>query len=403
MLVVFVAPFFSDNAKRFLGTIAAVPRVRLAVVSQEPESALPQALREHVARYVRVGDALRADDLVGAALQIQAVEGPIHRLLGAVEQIQEALGEARERLGLAGMTAAQARNFRDKRQMKDLLRAGGVPVARHLLVDSKDAALRFAREVGYPIVVKPPAGAASQTTYRATDDASLVAALGPASQSGGGVALLEEFVTGQEHSYDAFVKDGRVFFYSVSDYLPTPLEAMENPWIQWAVLLRREYEEADIADVGQRALSVLGLETGMCHAEWFRRRDGSLVFSEVAGRPGGAQIPLLISRAHDVDAIDAWSRLVTTGETTAFGPRKYATAAAFLRGQGQGHVRAVHGAEQALRDLGDLVTDVRLPQVGQAKSSSYEGEGNVLVRHPDTKVVRDAITHLISNIRVELG
>jgi hypothetical protein len=43
-----------------------------------------------------------------------------------------------------------------------------------------------------------------------------------------------------------------------------------------------------------------------------------------------------------------------------------------------------------------------LPEVGQPASSSYEGEGYVIVRDPDTEIVRDALHRIINRIRVEL-
>jgi hypothetical protein len=55
------------------------------------------------------------------------------------------------------------------------------------------------------------------------------------------------------------------------------------------------------------------------------------------------------------------------------------------------------------RELGTLICDHRLPQVGHAPSGSYEGEGYIMVRHPDTRVVRDALTRIISTVRVRLG
>jgi biotin carboxylase len=403
MLVLFVAPYFSENAKLYLDRTASVPGVRVAVITQDDAATLPLELRARFVGVARVADALRADDIVTVARELPASLGPIHRLLGIVEQLQVPLAEARERLGVDGMRAEQAHCFRDKTRMKELLRAAGLPVARFRLVDNTEDAKRFAAEVGGHLVVKPPAGAAAQTTYRVHDEASLREALGPTSAAAGGVALLEELVTGEEHSFDAFVQRGRVVFYSVSDYRPSCLEVMQHPWMQWVVVLPREHEADDIAQAGARALEVLGLENGMCHLEWFRRADGSLVISEVGARPPGAQIPTLISRAHDVDCHGAWARLMAAGTFEPFPPRKYASGAAYLRGQGQGRVRAVHGIEQLQRDLGDLVTDARLPQHGQEKAPSYEGEGFILVRHPETKVVEDALTHIISTVRVELG
>jgi hypothetical protein len=46
--------------------------------------------------------------------------------------------------------------------------------------------------------------------------------------------------------------------------------------------------------------------------------------------------------------------------------------------------------------------EARLPEIGQPASSSYEGEGYVIVRDSNTEVVRDALNRIVSRIRVEL-
>ena len=158
----------------------------------------------------------------------------------------------------------------------------------------------------------------------------------------------------------------------------------------------------DIRNAGRRALEVLGMSTGLTHMEWFRRADGSIAISEVAARPPGAQITTLMSRAHDLDIVQAWARVMIFGE---FDPpeRRYAAGAAFLRGQGQGRVAAVHGWDLVQRELREIVTDVKLPELGSSSLSSYEGEGFVIVRHPDTKVVEDAVRRIVSLMRIELA
>ena len=60
-------------------------------------------------------------------------------------------------------------------------------------------------------------------------------------------------------------------------------------------------------------------------------------------------------------------------------------------------------SEQVQREIGSLVVDVKLPTAGQVPTGSYEGEGFVILRHPDTAVVQDALHRLISLVRVELG
>jgi len=217
--------------------------------------------------------------------------------------------------------------------------------------------------------------------------------------------LLEEFVQGQEHSFDTVSIDGRPVWHSLSHYLPSPLHVLENPWIQWVVVVPREVDDArydDVRRVAFRALEVLGMDTGVTHMEWFRRPDGSVAVSEVAARPPGAQFTSLISYANDFDFYRAWAKVAVHGvfERPA---RRYAAGAAYFRGQGEGRVKAVHGLDEAQRELGDLVVEVRLPRPGQGPSGSYEGEGYAILRHAETAVVERALRRLVSLVRVEMG
>ena len=75
----------------------------------------------------------------------------------------------------------------------------------------------------------------------------------------------------------------------------------------------------------------------------------------------------------------------------------------YLRGQGVGRVQAVRGLDQLPPELSSLVVESRLPEPGQVSSGSYEGDGYIIVRHPDTAVVADALWGLITGVRVELG
>jgi len=158
----------------------------------------------------------------------------------------------------------------------------------------------------------------------------------------------------------------------------------------------------DIKAAAVQALTALGQTTGLTHMEWFRRADGSVAISEVAARPPGAQITTLISRATDSDFVGAWANLMVHGAFTA-PERKYAVAAAFLRGQGTGVVRQVRGLDRVQAELGHLVCDVKLPQIGQAPAATYEGDGYIILRHPETAVVDRAIRRVVELVHVELG
>ena len=407
--VVFVAPFGLASTLRFVRAAASLENVRFGVVSQESARDLAAKLGDEVKplvqAHVQVGDALDPTQLERAVREAGTkLGGRVDRLLGILETLQEPMAMVRERLEIRGMDLSEARRFRDKALMKDSLRAADLPCATHCLATSAHEALAFAKTT-LPLVAKPPSGAGARDTFRVNkldELESWVRSVPPSTQK---PLLLEEFVQGREHSFDTVSVGGQHVFSSISDYAPTPLEVMETPWMQWTVMLPRSIdgpEYAAIRKAGPAALTTLGMVNGMTHMEWFRRADGTIAISEVAARPPGAQFTSLISWAHDRDFYRAWAD-VSVHERFDPPERKYATGAAYLRGQGAGQVIDVAGIEELRAELGELVVESKLPRKGQPKASSYEGEGYVILRHPETAVVADGLKRVVSRLRVELG
>ncbi|HMB59297.1 MAG TPA: hypothetical protein VKN35_05240 [Xanthomonadales bacterium] len=403
--VIFVAPFFLETTLRFVAGAARLPGIRLSLISQDPADRLPADLRARLAAHWRVDNALDAQQIADATRNLARQLGPPERILGALEQLQVPLAQARDALGISGLDVKSAQNFRDKARMKDVLNAAGVPCARHVLAGSAQQALAFAGVAGYPMVAKPPAGAGGKGTFRLESSQDLDTLLRRYPPSPEDPTLLEEFVSGTEHSFDSVMIRGKPVWYSISRYMPSPLQVLENPWIQWCVFLPRDVsgaEYAPIREAGFKGLAALGLKTGLSHMEWFQLRQGRIALSEVGARPPGAQFTSLLSWAHDLDFYSAWSRLMVFDQ---FDPpaRRYAVGAAYFRGQGRGKVRAIHGLDEAQKRFGHLVVESRLPRAGQSPSDSYEGDGYVIMRHPDSDVIEQALQQIVSLVKVELA
>lgn len=401
--VVFAAPLLSDNAFAMVRAAATLPDVHLGVITHDPADRLRELQRS--VRHWRVENILNVEELVWAVNGLAERFGTPTRLFGAYEQLQGPLAEARVRLGIKGLSVEAANNFRDKARMKTLLRDAGLPCARHALATSIEEAEVFAENNGFPIVVKPPAGAGAIATFRVDDLSALRRALQLTPPSAAQPALLEEFVQGEEHSFETITIDGVHVWHSLTHYYPTPLTVINNPWIQWSVVLPREVDAPqydDIRQAARRALDVLGMTTGISHMEWFRRSDGTIAISEVAARPPGAQITQLMSYANDFDVVQEWARAMIFGEFKV-PERKYSAGAAFLRGMGDGRISAVHGVDEVNRTLASMIVAAKSPQVGATPSTSYEGDGWVIVRHPKTEEVEKAIMKIISTIKVELS
>lgn len=403
--VIFVAPFFMDATLRFIGGAATLPGVQLSVISQDAARRLPDSIRDKLAGHWRVDDALDPLQIVYAATELARRCGTVTRMMAALEQAQVPLAAAREQLGLPGLSVNAALNFRDKARMKTVLHAANIPCARHALVGDRASAEVFAEEAGFPLVVKPPAGAGGKSTFRLDTHDDLTNFFARFPPQAARPTLYEEFVHGTEFSFDSVVIKGNPVWHSISRYMPSPLTVLENQWIQWCVMLPRDIgtpEFDPIREAAFRGVSALGLETGLSHMEWFRLADGRIAISEVGARPPGAQFTSLLSYAHDIDFYAAWPRLMAIDEFEP-PPRQYAAGAAYIRGQGRGRVRRIVGLDDAQSRFGALVMEAKLPSEGQPPSDSYEGDGYIIVRHPDTEVVENALQEIVKTIRVELA
>jgi biotin carboxylase len=412
--VLFIAPRFLETTNRTLAAFARTDDVLLSVISEDPESSVPRALAPRVAGHYRVKRSLDAAELTAAARAITRGVGRIDRLAGALEQLQTPMAEVRDALDLEGLRAETARRFRDKDHMKAVLRAHGVPVAKSLLVRSPRELWAGLHELGFPAIVKPQAGLGARATYRvgSPEEAHALARQGVV-PSPARPLQLEEFVRAREHTCETVTVRGRAVWRSGTRYLPSPLEVLETPWVQYCVLLPREADDPTFtafAPTNDAALAALfgpwagtAAGTALTHMEWFLRDDGSALVNEVGARPPGVLIMPLMSLAHETDLVADWAELVAHDRFTPKA-RRWAAGAAFFRGHGGGgRVVEVTGVERAVEEAGDALVELRAPRVGMARAESYEGEGWATVRAATTEGAKRALRALIENVQVRYG
>ena len=403
MLVVLVSPTVNPDCAAVLRGLFAISGVRVGLVTHVPSERLPEGLAQSLAAHYRVDSTSDVEQVAQGLSVIQEHRGPIGRLLGFVEMIQVQLAVLRERFGIPGMMPDVAQRFRDKNQMKEVLGATNLPVARQSLIQSSQDAVAFAARVGWPIILKPLAGVGSQSTVRVSSPAGLQAALERFQPNAKRPLQAEAFVTGPERTFETVVVNGEPVWCSQTLYLDRPLDILENPWKQWSVLFPRETMDAParaFLATNVAAIRALGLSTGISHMEWFLG-DAGPVIGEVGARPPGARFMQMIGFTYDEDLWSRWAELEVMGVWRPLPPRKYAVGCAFFRAQGGGErIRAIEGLDGAQAAVGRWVIDRKLPEIGAHPRSSYEGDGYAVVRHPETEVVKDALLTLISTVRV---
>ena len=126
----------------------------------------------------------------------------VDRMEATVEAHILPAAKVREAAGIPGTTVQTAFLCRDKPAMKEALRQADVSCAQSRGVSSPQELRMFAAEVGYPIILKPRAGAGASGTQRVDNDRELESAIVDQGLDRGASVAAEEFIEGHEGFYD---------------------------------------------------------------------------------------------------------------------------------------------------------------------------------------------------------
>lgn len=405
MNIVFVEPSFPRNQRRFVHALTSVGATVIGV-GETPQDWLEPEVRDALAGYYKVDNVTDPHQLDAAVRWAQA-QMWIDALESTVESHQMAAAQVREWRAIPGTSLRTTWLCRDKPSMKEALRAAGVPTAASTAADSPAAVRRFARHVGYPLILKPRSGAGAQDTVRVDSDTELEQAL-----FGFGDAesiAVEEFVEGHEGFYDTITVDGRVEHDWISHYYPNVLEAMRNRWISPQFIATNRVDDsplyAEVRQLGRRVNEVLGITTSATHMEWFFGPKG-LRFSEIGCRPPGVGCWDLYSAANDVDVYREWAHAIVHGSGERPLSRGFSAGIVALRPDHDGQIRGYSGIEEIVDRHGEWIIDVHFPQAGtptQGVEAGFMANAYVRMRHPDYDVLRGMLDDVGQTVHVYAG
>ena len=318
MNVVMLSPGFPLEMAYFTRALAQTGATVIGVGDQ-PVHVLPPEARDHLAHYEQVS--LADEGAVLGALEGLARHARIDQVECLWEPYMVLAARIREHLGLPGMTVEQTLPFRDKELMKQVLDAAGIRTPRHASTSTVQGAWEAAERIGYPLIVKPIAGAGSADTYRVDSPAELADVLPMVRHVE--VLSVEEFIEAEEFTYDTVCGAGNVLFENISWYRPRPLQARSHEWISPMTVAVRDMDNDWLAGgqaMGREVLQALGFHAGFTHMEWYRKSDGEVVFGEIGARPPGARTVDVMNYATDGDLFRMWAEAVVSGTSTPTDP-----------------------------------------------------------------------------------
>ncbi len=330
MNFVFVSPHFPKTYWNFCDRLRR-NGVNVLGIGDAPFDEIPLELKDCLTEYYRVGNLGNYDEMVRAVGYFTFHYGKIDWLESNNEYWLEMDAQLRTDFNIT--TGAQndfIQRIKFKSKMKESYRAAGVPVARHHMVCTIDAARDFIRTVGYPVIVKPDNGCGAEATYKLKNEEDLQRFFAKLPTV---PYIMEEYISGTIVSFDGVADSHCVPLFYTSNVFPTPLLDIVSQNGDLAYWTQKTVPPA-LKDVGFRTIKAFGAKSRFFHCEFFQLNEdkpglgkkGDYVALEVNMRPAGGYTPDMINFANSVDCYQIWADMVCYDEVRNLdldGPKFY--------------------------------------------------------------------------------
>ncbi|MDX3534131.1 ATP-grasp domain-containing protein [Streptomyces sp. MB09-01] len=262
----------------------------------------------------RIAGSKHIEDIVTAA-KVWHAEEEFEGVLTFSESGVVTVAVVAEALGLPSIGFEAARTSRNKLLMRQAHERGGAahPGFRH--APDIEAALAAGEELGYPLILKPTLGAASNFVFKVDDAEEMRARFADATLGietmtwalmeadgldlGPNGIIVEGYLDGHEHLIEALAWDDEVYLGSIVDRITVESGTFDDD-VHHAPSSLTPEQVAAVHEVVRDAAHAQGLRRSVLHAE-VRFHQGKPFILEIAIRPGGGGLDHMarISAGHD--------------------------------------------------------------------------------------------------------
>lgn len=403
MNIIFIEPSFPYNQREFVRGLHDAGATVIGI-GERPQEHLADDVKGWLSHYVQVRSVVHEPSLLKAVQHIQGLVY-VDRLEATVEAHIMAAARVREATGIPGTSVRTAYLCRDKPAMKEELRAAGIPCAQSTRASDPETARDFARRIGYPLIIKPPAGAGASGTWKVRNDEELNRVLAESGVEDGQEVAIEEFIEGHEGYLDTLTINGEVVHEFITHYYPNVLTAMRERWISPQMVTTNRIEAPGYREVRQMArdvIRVLDIGTSATHMEWFAGPKG-LRFSEIGCRPPGVGQWDVYNAANEFDLYREWASALTHGRPYRQPSRRYAAGMIALRPSCDGRITGYSGLDAIQSRYGDCIVAAHLPPPGsptQPVEGGYMANAWMRLRHPDYDALRQIMNTIGETVKV---
>ena len=316
-----------------------------------------------------------------------------------------------EQLHLKGITSDVARRFKDKFHMLQCAQQRGINVPDFALTNNVSDALQFAKNLGYPVIIKPHDSAASKGVYR-VDSAHELTERYEESRlfSSNQKVLIQKYIEKEtEYCVEAYTRNFQVrniaigkrdYFKSRTDFIPQ------------ATLLKSAQAELDafeeqVLEVNARLVEGLGLSFGITHGEFMvEQGTGKIYLVEIAARGGGVGISSeLVPACSGIDMVECLLDDVADTRQELPTPQANAVAAYFCFMLKPGTITRIQGVE-AIRQMPEVMGFVENFSIGNEIArghNKYARKGPIHVKGKDARECYQALNKIKEKLIISMS
>ena len=233
----------------------------------------------------------------------------------------------REHLCMPGLSASDAKVFRDKLLMAVRSQKAGITVPDFVSLINPDDISHYMETIPAPWVIKPRSDVSAigikkvdqpEQVWQTIEEMNKRETL----RERASYYVLARFIAGEVFHVDSVVNRGKVAFSGVNQYGRPPMQVAHQggAYISRTVL-HGSTDEKTLVDINKKLVKALGLEHGATHAEFIKStEDGKFYFLEIAARVGGAYIADVLEAASGINLWREWARIEVNQTTRSLKP-----------------------------------------------------------------------------------
>lgn len=302
-----ISPHFPTNFETFAVRLRENGFHTLGI-ADTPYESLSEGLRNALTEYYRVDNMEDYDQVYRAVGYFAHKYGRIDRIESHNEYWLELDAKLRTDFNVFGYKNEDMHAIKTKSQMKEIFRAAGLKVAKGRVFKDDQDARDLAKELNFPVIIKPNSGVGASDTYKIKSSEELEAFFGYKNPKV--EYIMEEFIDGDIVTFDGLADiNGNIVFYASLEYSEAVLDTVEKDGDMFYYVPREISPE--LVELGKQCVEAFKVRERFFHFEFFRvKKTNELMPLEINCRPPGGLTIDMWNYANDFDVFNEYAHIV---------------------------------------------------------------------------------------------